>query len=142
MPAMRRHVSTDGRVVDIAVFLSDAHAGLADARRRHFPGTLWQRCQRHLLMNALEKPPKALQDMLHERLRTTNGNERIDIDWAMVWQRTERLLTTAYRGGRYSRSGTRTGCRGSTTWIWHYSRSGKWRRAGWRRSPPLRQVVA
>lgn len=53
----------------VELLVSDAHAGLADARRRHFPGTPWQRCQRHFLMNALEKAPKALEDMLHERLR-------------------------------------------------------------------------
>ncbi len=49
--------------------VSDAHPGLADARRRHLPGVPWQRCQRHFLENALERAPKALEDELHERLR-------------------------------------------------------------------------
>jgi putative transposase len=53
----------------VRLIVSDAHAGLQDARRRHFPGVEWQRCQRHFLMNALEKAPKALKDQLHERLR-------------------------------------------------------------------------
>lgn len=53
----------------VQLIVSDAHAGLAEARRRHFPGVAWQRCQRHFLMNALEKAPKALEEELHERLR-------------------------------------------------------------------------
>jgi putative transposase len=63
-----------GRLIErglcgVELVVSDAHAGLQDARKRHLPGALWQRCQRHFLMNALEKAPKALQDQLHERLR-------------------------------------------------------------------------
>jgi putative transposase len=53
----------------VELVVSDAHAGLQDARRRHFPGAVWQRCQRHFLMNALEKAPKALEEQLHKRLR-------------------------------------------------------------------------
>lgn len=53
----------------VQLITSDAHAGLAEARRTHFPGIPWQRCQRHFLMNALEKAPKALEDELHRRLR-------------------------------------------------------------------------
>jgi transposase-like protein len=53
----------------VRLITSDAHAGLAQARRTHFPGVPWQRCQRHFLMNALEKAPKALEDELHRRLR-------------------------------------------------------------------------
>ena len=53
----------------VELITSDAHAGLAEARRTHFPGVPWQRCQRHFLLNALEKAPKALEDELHRRLR-------------------------------------------------------------------------
>lgn len=53
----------------VELVVADAHPGLADARRRHLPGIPWQRCQRHYLMNALEKAPKALEDELHQRLR-------------------------------------------------------------------------
>lgn len=53
----------------VELIVSDAHAGLAEARRTHFPGISWQRCQRHFLMNALEKAPKALEEELHRRLR-------------------------------------------------------------------------
>lgn len=53
----------------VELVVADAHPGLAEARRRHLPGIPWQRCQRHFLMNALEKAPKALEDELHKRLR-------------------------------------------------------------------------
>lgn len=48
---------------------SDAHPGLAEARRQHLPGVAWQRCQRHFLENALDKAPRALEDELQEGLR-------------------------------------------------------------------------
>jgi len=54
----------------VELVVSDAHPGLRDARRRHLPGVPWQRCQRHFLQNALDRAPKALEDALHERLRT------------------------------------------------------------------------
>lgn len=53
----------------VQLIVSDAHAGLADARRRHWAGVAWQRCQRHFLMNALDKAPRSLEDELHRRLR-------------------------------------------------------------------------
>ena len=53
----------------VELVVSDAHPGMAQARRRHLPGVPWQRCQRHFLENALERVPKALEDDLHERLR-------------------------------------------------------------------------
>lgn len=53
----------------VELVVSDAHPGLAEARRRHLPGVPWQRCQRHFLENALDRAPKALKDLLHERLR-------------------------------------------------------------------------
>jgi len=53
----------------VELVVSDAHPGLADARRRHLSGVAWQRCQRHFLENALQKAPKALENELHTRLR-------------------------------------------------------------------------
>lgn len=53
----------------VELVVADAHPGLAEARQRHLPGVPWQRCQRHFLMNALEKAPRALEDELHKRLR-------------------------------------------------------------------------
>nr|MDP2497412.1 IS256 family transposase [Candidatus Palauibacterales bacterium] len=53
----------------VQLVVSDDHAGLGRARREHFPGVPWQRCQRHFLQNALERAPARLEDELHERLR-------------------------------------------------------------------------
>jgi transposase-like protein len=53
----------------VQLVVSDAHAGLGDARREHLSGVPWQRCQRHFLENALEKAPKVLEKELHRRLR-------------------------------------------------------------------------
>jgi len=53
----------------VQLVVADAHAGLAEARRKHLSGVPWQRCQRHFLMNALERAPKALEEELHQALR-------------------------------------------------------------------------
>ena len=53
----------------VRLVVSDAHPGLQDARRAHFSGVPWQRCQRHFLMNALERVPKAKESALQRSLR-------------------------------------------------------------------------
>jgi len=53
----------------VRLVTSDDHAGLGEARKEHFPGVPWQRCQRHFLENALEKAPARLEEELHETLR-------------------------------------------------------------------------
>jgi putative transposase len=58
----------------VELVISDAHAGLGEARREHLAGVPWQRCQRHFLQNALDKTPKALKDELHARLREVWDN--------------------------------------------------------------------
>jgi transposase-like protein len=42
----------------VKLIVSDAHAGLKEARKACFHGVLWQRCQFHLMRNALEHVPK------------------------------------------------------------------------------------
>jgi transposase-like protein len=42
----------------VKLIVSDAHAGLKEARRACFHGVPWQRCQFHLMRNALEHVPK------------------------------------------------------------------------------------
>ena len=42
----------------VELIVSDAHAGLAQARQACFTGVPWQRCQFHLLRNALQQVPK------------------------------------------------------------------------------------
>jgi len=48
----------------VGLITSDAHAGLKEARRACFPGVPWQRCQFHLMYNALAHVPR--QDMKTE----------------------------------------------------------------------------
>jgi putative transposase len=42
----------------VELIISDAHAGLKEARKAIFPGVLWQRCQFHLQQNAQAYVPK------------------------------------------------------------------------------------
>ena len=48
----------------VELITSDAHPGLKEARKACFPGVPWQRCQCHLMRNALAHVP--LQDMKRE----------------------------------------------------------------------------
>jgi transposase-like protein len=48
----------------VELIASDAHAGLKEARKACFPGVPWQRCQFHLLHNALAHVPR--QEMKSE----------------------------------------------------------------------------
>jgi transposase-like protein len=48
----------------VELITSDAHAGLAEARKACFPGVPWQRCQFHLMRNALAHVPR--EDMKRE----------------------------------------------------------------------------
>jgi transposase-like protein len=51
---------------------SDAHAGLKEARQACFHGVPWQRCQFHLMRNALEHVPKPeLKREVMDELRAT-----------------------------------------------------------------------
>ncbi|MGE5553230.1 MAG: IS256 family transposase [Betaproteobacteria bacterium] len=54
---------------EVELVVSDDHRGLVKAIEVHFQGTMWQRCQTHLLRNVLEACPKTLQGELHRRLR-------------------------------------------------------------------------
>jgi transposase-like protein len=42
----------------VELIVSDAHAGLKQARQASFMGVPWQRCQFHLMHNALQHVPK------------------------------------------------------------------------------------
>lgn len=53
----------------VKLVVSDAHGGLAAARKEHFPGIPWQRCQRHFIVNAQERAPKALEERIYQGLR-------------------------------------------------------------------------
>lgn len=56
----------------VKLIASDAHAGLKQARQACFHGVLWQRCQFHLMRNALEHVPRPeLEREVMEELRAT-----------------------------------------------------------------------
>ena len=59
----------DRGLTGVELVVSDAHAGLSDARKKHLTGVPWQRCQRHFLMNAVHQVPKAEEKALHRALR-------------------------------------------------------------------------
>lgn len=56
----------------VKLIVSDAHAGLKEARQACFHGVPWQRCQFHLMHNALEHVPKPeLKREVMDELRAT-----------------------------------------------------------------------
>jgi transposase-like protein len=55
----------------VELIVSDAHAGLKEARRACFHGVPWQRCQFHLLHNALAHVPR--QELKHEAMEDLRG---------------------------------------------------------------------
>lgn len=56
----------------VKLITSDAHAGLKEARQACFPSVPWQRCQFHLMRNALEHVPKPeLKRDVMDELRAT-----------------------------------------------------------------------
>jgi putative transposase len=52
----------------VRLFTSDHHPGIRNAIKKNFPGTQWQRCQRHFLVNAMDKVPKRDRDRVHDEL--------------------------------------------------------------------------
>lgn len=58
----------------VQLVVSDNHAGLKQARRACFPGVPWQRCQFHLMQNALHYVPKvSMRSEVTEDLRSVFG---------------------------------------------------------------------
>jgi len=53
----------------VRLFTSDDHPGIHPAIKKHFPGAVWQRCQRHFLKNALDLVPKTKREDLYDRLK-------------------------------------------------------------------------
>ena len=54
----------------VELISSDAHAGMAEARKACFSGVPWQRCQFHLQKNALDHAPtEAIKDKISDDLR-------------------------------------------------------------------------
>jgi len=52
----------------VRLFTSDHHSGIRNAIKKHYPGTPWQRCQRHFLVNAMDWVPNRYRDQVHDQL--------------------------------------------------------------------------
>ena len=53
----------------VRLFTSDDHPGIHPAIKKHYPGSIWQRCQFHFTRNALDLVPKVKREDLRDRLR-------------------------------------------------------------------------
>jgi putative transposase len=69
----------------VRLFTSDAHPGIHPAIKKYYPGAVWQRCQRHYSVNALDLVPKSQRDDLYKMLMQTwdadtykEAKERLD----------------------------------------------------------------
>jgi transposase-like protein len=64
------------------MIVSDDHAGLKQARKACFPGVAWQRCQFHLMQNALHYVPKvSMRSEVTQDLRGVfNAPDRSEAD--------------------------------------------------------------
>lgn len=52
----------------VRLFTSDDHPGIHPAIKKHYPGAVWQRCQRHFTVNVMDRAPKSRRDDLYARL--------------------------------------------------------------------------
>jgi putative transposase len=66
----------------VQLIVSDDHPGLKQARKACFPGIVWQRCQFHLMQNAMHYVPKvALRAEVAQDLRNVfNASDRHEAD--------------------------------------------------------------
>ena len=66
----------------VQLIVSDDHAGLKQARQACFPGVAWQRCQFHLMQNALHYVPKmSMRTEVSQDLRNVfNAPDRHEAD--------------------------------------------------------------
>ena len=53
----------------VRLFTSDDHPGIHPAIKKHYPGSVWQRCQFHFTRNALDLVPKTKREDIRDRLR-------------------------------------------------------------------------
>lgn len=53
----------------VRLITSDDHPGIHPAIKKHFPGSVWHRCQFHFTRNALDLVPKSKREDLRDRLR-------------------------------------------------------------------------
>jgi len=62
----------------VRLFTSDDHPGIHAAIKKHFPGAVWQRCQRHFTVNVMDHAPKSKRDDLYQRLKEAWDSEKYE----------------------------------------------------------------
>jgi putative transposase len=53
----------------VRLVTSDDHPGIHPAIKKHYPGAVWHRCQRHFTVNATDLVPKGRRDDVYQRLK-------------------------------------------------------------------------
>jgi putative transposase len=74
----------DRGLTGVRLVISDAHAGLRNAIRRHLQGSSWQRCRVHFARNLLATVPKGSQEMVAALFRSVfalNTPEAVEARW-------------------------------------------------------------
>lgn len=59
----------DRGLTDTDLVVSDAHAGLVKALKKHFQGACWQRCQVHFMRNVLGSAPRQIRSDMASDLK-------------------------------------------------------------------------
>lgn len=70
----------------VQLIVSDDHSGLKQARKACFPGTAWQRCQFHLMQNAMHYVPKVSMrlEVTRDLRNVFNAPDRHEADWLLA----------------------------------------------------------
>jgi transposase-like protein len=87
----------------VQLIVSDSHAGLKQARRACFPGAPWQRCQFHLMQNALHYVPKV-------SMRMARPIKNIPLVLTQIVDRTISLDHERWNASYYRNSATGSRC--------------------------------
>ncbi len=56
-------------LMGVRLFTSDNHPGISKAVKKHYPGAVWQRCQRHFAVNLMDHAPRRKHEDLYNRLK-------------------------------------------------------------------------
>ena len=78
---------------DVQLVVSDAHEGLKGAIAAALPGSSWQRCRTHFMVNLLAKVPKATQQAVATLVRSIFAQPDADSTHAQFEQVLEHLET-------------------------------------------------
>ena len=79
----------------VDLVISDSHKGLAQALKKCFQGTAWQRCQTHFSRNILDACPKKQKPEFHDALRSMYEADNYDTAVLIRDLITERFLASA-----------------------------------------------